>query len=117
MTTIDIAADMRRSEALRVYRPNIVEAVEDAVGSYGTLREWSVHARWNLIMTILGHLSYVTDVRGEDPPRDGPSIFPDVGWKWGKWCVGVWTDPGNRTNFGIDIGPLEICWRRKGYRQ
>lgn len=41
---------------------------------------------------------------------------PDVAWKWRKWTFGIWTDPQNRTRFGIDIGPLEICWRNEGYR-
>jgi len=41
---------------------------------------------------------------------------PDIGWKWGKFTFGVWTDPGNRTLFGIDWGPLEIVWRFEGYR-
>lgn len=41
---------------------------------------------------------------------------PDVGWKWLKWTFGFWSDPDNRTLFGIDFGPLEIVWRFEGYR-
>lgn len=44
------------------------------------------------------------------------SYTPDVGWKWGKWTFGFWTDSLNFTFFGIDIGPLEIVWRYIGYR-
>jgi len=42
---------------------------------------------------------------------------PDIAWKWRKWTIGFWTDPGNWTAFGIDIFPLEIVWRYEGYRQ
>lgn len=42
---------------------------------------------------------------------------PDTAWKWRKWTFGFWTDPENWTRFGIDVGPLEICWRSPGYRQ
>lgn len=46
----------------------------------------------------------------------GTGIWPEVGWKWRKWTFGWWTDPSNRTRFGIDFGPLEIVWRMPGYR-
>lgn len=42
--------------------------------------------------------------------------LPEVGWKWGKWTVGIWRDMANRTRFGIDVLPLEIVWRAAGYR-
>lgn len=41
---------------------------------------------------------------------------PVTAWKWRKWTIGFWTDPENKTLFGIDIGPLEIVWRYKGYK-
>lgn len=41
---------------------------------------------------------------------------PDISWKWGKWTFGFWVDLDNHTLFGIDFGPLEICWRTSGYR-
>ncbi len=44
------------------------------------------------------------------------SLKPDIGWKWGKWTIGFWTDAANHTFFGIDIFPLEIVWRYEGYR-
>jgi hypothetical protein len=44
------------------------------------------------------------------------SVKPDIGWKWGKWTIGFWTDKANHTFFGIDIFPLEIVWRYEGYR-
>lgn len=44
-------------------------------------------------------------------------LVPEFGWKWLKWTFGVWSDPSNRTYFGIDFGPLEIVWRMPGYRQ
>lgn len=45
------------------------------------------------------------------------SLKPDIGWKWGKWTIGFWTDAANHTFFGIDIFPLEIVWCYEGYRQ
>lgn len=52
----------------------------------------------------------------ECPDSGQGGLVPDVGWKWGKWTFGFWTDPKNKTWFGIDVGPLEIVWRMEGYR-
>lgn len=51
-----------------------------------------------------------------EPPRPARGLRPDVAWRWGKWTFGLWTDAGNHTILGIDVGPLEVVWRREGYR-
>lgn len=56
------------------------------------------------------------ELLGDWPWRNRILWPPDMAWKWRKWTIGFWTDPDNRTAFGLDIGPLEVCWRYPGYR-
>lgn len=43
-----------------------------------------------------------------------------MGWKrevrvtWTNWTFGIWWGPIARNSFiGVDVGPLEIVWRKK----
>lgn len=85
---------------------------------------WTDKRNWTFLGIDIGPLEIVwhdpgyRPSAGHEPIASGRvPLRPTLGWKWGKWTFGCWTDPGNRTFFGIDLGPLEVIWRYPGYRQ
>lgn len=85
-------------EALGYYRENVVDAVDRALLSFGSLRTKDPAVRHNLRMSILGQLSYCLDIR---VGREAEAVMADLR-RLGQ---------GSIFQFGERGPDVEFAWR------